>query len=758
MKIVVISRRQLAIVIFAAALLVLLGYFLPLLGHIAQAVGLFFIPGICIISLSRLNVRRTVQFFAVAVATSIAVDLVFFGIIDLVALPLGSLDVLMPASLRVIQSIFWMALSAIVYVKGYEINLGIPSRVSARDIFLLCCGGSAIVQACVGALVLNNGGSGNWTLISYAFVGVAFLVMVGMRTLPTREVTEATLVILGIVLLLSNALRSSYISAADINYEYQIASMVQARGVWNPFSFHDAFMACLSSSLLPVVISNSWGLALMAVFRFVMPVVFALIVVLVMDLARLLVSERGAIAATFIFIAQPAFQQWVSIPVRVEVAFLLFALSLWALLIPQVNGESRVTLFWLASIGMVISHYTTSYIACFFYFIALLVRRLARRRERKMSRSLNARVLKFDARALNWLGVLIITAIAIVWYGPATGNGKPVVTDYAVQTAQSLPKIFDASSQEQGQSPLSGFGLLSTNQPKEGVVTYIQQTTSQYQSQYGVTSLLGPLSSSASVTSVQPTSVATHHPWITIVPTIRSAAKVFALLLIAIGTIGLWRRKIWDLALIFAISAVLSAVILVVIPFVSVEYDLNRLFQQLLVLMSPVMIIGAQATWRREWRYKPLVAGGLILIYFSLLSRAAFQLSGGSDISMTFNNRGSDYQNYYVSNTDIAASQWLVSQWQGDQEKKLVYADQVGSTRLRLVAPLSLSSDVKLDLLPSTFVKGSYLFLDSTNISTLQTVRVYGSQNLRISIALNYFDNHLNRVYSTSDTAVYTGR
>ena len=124
---------------------------------------------------------------------------------------------------------------------------------------------------------------------------------------------------------------------------------------------------------------------------------------------------------------------------------------------------------------------------------------------------------------------------------------------------------------------------------------------------------------------------------------------------------------------------------------------------------------------------------------------------------MTFNNRGSDYANYYVADTDISAARWLSDQWESNKKKPLVFADQSASNRLRLVAPVALSQHVKLDLLPSTFVKGSYLFLDSTNILTGGMVRIYGNQTIG-SRSTSSTLMTLNRVYSTSNTAVYTGR
>jgi uncharacterized membrane protein len=412
---------------------------------------------------------------------------------------------------------------------------------------------------------------------------------------------------------------------------------------------------------------------------------------------------------------------------------------------------------------MVLSHYTTSYLACFFYIVTLAVRRLAWRRADKLRHadklppSFNKPSPSLYGKVLSWPSVIVITVVALAWYGPITEHSEPIIAQYAAQTVQSLPSMFDPSVQEAGQTPLSGFGLLSRSHPKDVVGTYIQQTTKQYQAQYGPASLLGPPSSSAAVGSVNLTPIPVHKPWITFVPMLRSAAKVIALLLIAVGAIVLWRRRTFELSQVFAMSAVLSSIILVMIPFVSVDYDLNRLFQQFLVLMAPIMVVGAAVLWQRPWRYKPLLAGGLVILYFSLLSRAAFQLTGGPNISMTFNNRGWDYTHYYVSDTDISGGRWLVSQWESEKKKTLFYADQVASTRLRLVAPLSLSAEVKPDLLPSTFVKGSYLFLDSANVSALGTVSSSGNEALSLSIDFKYFNSHLNRVYSTSDTAVYTG-
>ena len=140
MKAIAISHRLLAAIVFAAAVIIPIGYFVPLLGHVVQTIGLFFFPGACIVSLSRLNVRRMVLLFVITVAASIGVDLVVFGAVDLVTLALGSRTALTDSNLKITQTFFWLALSVVIYFAGDEVKLSfllgllpvMPSCFSAR--------------------------------------------------------------------------------------------------------------------------------------------------------------------------------------------------------------------------------------------------------------------------------------------------------------------------------------------------------------------------------------------------------------------------------------------------------------------------------------------------------------------------------------------------------------------------------------------------------------------------------------------------
>lgn len=742
-----VPRRMLVAMLAAVALLPLV-VLAPVAQAAIQTVGLLLIPGICAISFSRTHLRGPVLLLAVVVALSVAAHLLVIGAIDVVSLWLGWRSTLEPSSLQVELSLFWFLLAVAVHLFGHDMAVQMPRRPGTGDLIVLCCAGSALVQAQAGALILNNGGSGRFALVSYGFVAACFVSMILLPTRPTRDTTHLVLVWLAVALLWSNSLRSPYLSGVDINYEYQIATMVQAHGVWDPASLRDAFMACLSSSLFPVVFSNIAGIPMMVVFKVAMPLLFSLIAVFVFEIGSVFVGDRGAIAAVFFFLAQPGFQQWLSIPVRQEVALLLFAVSLWALLTRGLDRSSRITFFWISSVGMLFSHYSTVYVACFIFFVALGFEFVLGR--------LRRRVIRQERRVLNVVGVVALSAGAVIWYGPATTHTY-AVAEFASHSTAGLRHIFDPSVQQPGQSAFKGFGLFTAEPQQNLVSTYVRETTRDYRARYGSAALLGPPSSAANVGATLLAGGQGREPWASLLPPLRSLAKILGLLVLSVGVVRVWRT--WghaDMARVLVGGAFLTGVVLVLLPFVSISYDLMRLYQQLLVLLAPMVVIGAATIFRRSSQHKPLIGSTLLVVYFALLSRATFQLGGGSDVSMTFSNRGWDYSIYYVAPQDVSAAAWLATQWRNDANRPLVFADSVAASKLRLVAPVALSAKVKPDLLPATYVRGSYMYLDRTNLTLGGTViRDWRGRTLSMTVNRRYFDEHLNRVYSTSSSAVY---
>jgi len=735
------------LVLFVVAVAVLsLAVRVPILAAPVQVLGLLFIPGLCAVSLGRLRGRGPVELGVVVMAASVAADLVLLGALDLASLPLAGFRPLDRPRLEWELAAIWLVLALAVYRFGDDLVVRIPRRPTRGDLLVVSCAGSAVVQAVAGAWILNRGGPGGFAVVAYLFVAAAFVLMVWPSVRRTTDMQQFGLVLLAMALLLSNSLRSPVLSGNDANVEFQIASMVQAQGTWDPAMFRDAFMACLSSSLFTVVLSNLSGLALMLVFKVAMPALFALIAAFVFGIARRLLSERGAVAATFFFIVQPGFQQWVSIPVRQEVALLLFAASVWALLTPGLSRPNRVVFFWLASLGMLVSHYSTVYIACLIYLVALAVDFVSSRRPGGAPAQ--------EPRVLNLLGVLALGAGAIVWYGPVTTQTYAVV-DFLVHSANGLRGIFDPSVQQQGQSVFSGFGIFGSPQ-RSLVPAYVKETTDAYRATYAPGSLLGPPGSAAHIRATALVGAPVHQPWASFIPELRAVAKVLALVLVAIGAVSLGRRRdAPEVARTLTLGALLAGAFLVLLPFISISYDLMRLYQQLLVLLAPALVLGA-ARLRRPSRHRLLYGSALLVVYFALLSRLAYQLSSGPDVSMTFNNRGWDYATYYVHPQELAAGRWLANRWRAAGNRPLVFADSVAASRLRLVSPLALSARVKPDLLPTTFVRGSYLYLDQTNIALGGTViRDWKNTTLSLTLDRRFFDAHLNRVYSTSGAAVY---
>jgi uncharacterized membrane protein len=752
-----IPRRLLTVMAITPGIVLPLAFIWPLFVSVLQTVGTMVIPGIALISITGIRPRGLMQFCALVLAGSLALNILVFGATDLAMLGVGWSTPLAPWSLWLMQSTFWFGLAIAVHKFGDDVNCRMPGRLTTWEVLLLCAAVSAVVQSSAGALILNGGGTGFFAIAAYCFIA-AVMYAVLLRPPATRDVADATVTLLAVALLLSNALRSPYLSARDINHEYQLASLVQDQTFWNPIGFSDSFMACLSSSLYPVALSNISGLPLLMVFKIALPAIFAFIAVFVLDFARTFVSERGALAAVLFFVVQPGFQQWISIPVRQEVAFLLLSVAIWALITGGISRRSRQIYFWLAIITTLLSHYSTIYVACIVFTLTVILFRWYSRR-----RMLPA---PQERQVLTGIGVLMLAVGAVVWYGPVTTHTY-AQAEFASYSVRDIQNLFDPSVQQNGQSAFSGFGLFETPPSTRRLIPeYMAGATADYKGRYGSSRILGSDWSSTSTKLAELDGPPVREPWHSVLPRVRVIAKVLALILVGVGFLVIWRRhRTKDLPGILAMSAFLSGVVLVLLPFISIGYDLMRLYQQLLLLLSPLLVIGARTIFSRHRRYQYALGATLLVAYFALLSRVSFQIAGGTDVSMTFNNRGWDYSVYYVSDTDVMTAAWLQTQIATAMRSPvrynkfwpLVYADSAAAARIQIAAPIELQARLRDDLLPSTFVDGSYLFLDHVNISQKVTIKQYRNTDIPIPLVspYRYFDRHLNRVYSTSDTAVY---
>jgi uncharacterized membrane protein len=212
-----------------------------------------------------------------------------------------------------------------------------------------------------GAIRLNNGASNILTMIMFGLTGLLTIVLIVRKDL--RTLYPYALFMSALAVLLSTSLRGWGLTGHDIIHEYQVFNTVANDGFWKAVTeHHDPYSACLSITILPAILLNISHIIDVYIFKAVFQVIFALIVVFIYAISMKITNRRRiAFLTALIFILFPPFLNDMPFLNRQEIALLFFTS---AVLVAFYRGTyvKASRLVPLLLLGVVFSHYTTSYV------------------------------------------------------------------------------------------------------------------------------------------------------------------------------------------------------------------------------------------------------------------------------------------------------------------------------------------------------------------------------------------------------------
>jgi len=214
--------------------------------------------------------------------------------------------------------------------------------------------------AAAGAVRLDNGhGHGAAVAATDACVLVLIAALV-FASLLRKSLLSMILYAAGLAIMWSVSLRGAIVPGFDIASEYYDLHQTVVAGIWHAAHPGDAYGAMLSVTILPAMLHFLSGVPVVLVFKVVYPAIGALLPVAVFNLARRILSRRWAFAAATFSLVQ-AFPELPSVA-RQEIATLLFAALLAAMLDARIPRRSQWALVALLGLAMVVSHYSTTYV------------------------------------------------------------------------------------------------------------------------------------------------------------------------------------------------------------------------------------------------------------------------------------------------------------------------------------------------------------------------------------------------------------
>lgn len=639
------------------------------------------------------------------------------------------------------------------------------------------------ILATLGAIVLNNGGSNILTLILLGAIAVYSLLLVLFRDKIAVDLYPYAIFFIAIASLFTTSLRSWYITGHDVEREFYIFQLTNAHHIWNMAFYQDAYNACLSITILPTILTNLLSIQDMYVYKVIFQILFATSPILVFFIMRNYTAPVLAFLSAFIFMSFPTFFNDMSMINRQEIGFIFFGLVLYMMLLSELSLSIRKILFIIFALSVVVSHYSTNFVllvlVTFVYVLTLII-------SLPFVKNTFARLLPKSHITLKntftnkkFLGlplILLLFLMTYFWNNLYTNSSDHVGSVFSEVISSILVKsntkssdlsysIFFAPKQDPKQqlqeyidsitqsAESINSGKASTNQ------FYSKSITSKYSSYPLPQERLAPTPLGNWLSSF-------HIPVFNIQTGLRSLSASFMQISVFIGLLAVFflkKKEPFDVQhlllffkkrpkkpldmqyLLLCFGALFLLVLETVVPVLSIEYGILRMFQQLLFILSlPIVLAVYSILFFVKEQKRILFTGIIAIIFFLNLTGFISHLTGDYYPQMPLDNSGLYYDAYYVHKSDVVAIVWLSK---NNIKNEPVQADLTGTNKLLTYGDI----DALNGIFPPVIRKNAYVYQEvSIHIEVIidNTVLIFNSSK-------SFLDDNKDLVYSNGQVNIY---
>lgn len=605
-----------------------------------------------------------------------------------------------------------------------------------------------------GAQLINNGGP---PIITMLAIGTTVL-LITIVTMARNKIHDSMypFVLYGIALasILMFTARTNHIIGWDIHEEFQVFQLTYNNSSWSPQNlFGNAYNACLSITILPTILKSLLGLGGETIFKMIPPLIFSLTPLAIYIAARVYANPIKSFMIALVFVVQIWFMMVMPELMRQQIAMFLFALLVMTITAPDNSKAQQRTLFLLLSIGIVVSHYSTSYMfgaLLVIYGVLLLLLKTALWRKVSLSHTITAPLA---------IAVIIATVFWNIQYTVSSTN----LSSTGTNVFANMKNIFSSETLKSGAERII-FKPIPVTSPEKALKNY-QTVTKNFKEKHPQFDYY-PESSYAGYAPIpvaQTDKAGLHIPYAKeAAGKLTQIMKVFISLLFPLIGLGAllyrrYREKKPDTYLVLALSTLPLLALILFLPLLKLTYNIERVYMQSLVLLAYPTIIGAFVLLRRS-RYAHGLVATLLILFFLQSSGLITQIVGGT-AQLNLNSDGPGYTKYAVNMGEVTSAQWLAKH---RNKSHPVHADEVAN--LRLVSYGLINNEVLFDIYPSTIAKNGYVYESSANLHMGSTGTAYNlltDANVRSGLGYtvyeypkNFIEDNKNAIYSSGSSRI----
>jgi uncharacterized membrane protein len=703
---------------------------IPIFRQVLGFIFLAFIPGFLI--LRAFKIER--QHLAEIIVLSVGLSLAFLMLVGVLMNELGSLGILNnPLATDTLSIVINVVIACICVVSYFTNNeyKGIHPQNWGKFWrylpFLLLP-----ILSIIGVLFVSYFHSNLFSISVIVLIAIVFV----SSALRSRLSSYYPLILISIVLavLLSSSLMSNYLYGDDVQSEFRTFTTTKNALFWNPQNYmtiqQSSDNSMLSITILPTMLSNLLNIEPTWIFKIIYLIIFSLVPIGLYELYRRQWNERVAFVSVFFFVANYVFftgTLGVTKQIIGELFYVILFLELLAIDANRYKSSWVILIF--ALFGLVVSHYSMDFIFIILIFSTWIGTRIFRK---KIVSKINNSIIVFTS------------CIVFFWY------------IYIVPTASA--------------GPFQKF------------VGVIRTTFNSFFSEFLQTSSRGDAVQNALGVTASPTML--HN--------IGTILYDLTILVILIGFISLLfiakkDKTKREYTLLISVNIILL-ILAVILPRFADFLSIGRLYEILLILLSPLFVLGTDAVFnalkkigkRKNLKiqnihireaYSITLALIIAIPFFLFQTGLVYEITGDPlPSSYTLSYYKMQSSSLLIPESDFFSAQWLSAYC--DINSLPTYSDTIagshvlasytninpGSVFLLSNTTQAIRADGVLSNLALKDTGTSYIYLRQFNVQS-HTVWWYEQKGLYFNLTqlpiLNSTQAFVNKIYSNGGSEVY---
>ncbi len=648
---------------------ILIIYDVPILRQIFGFIFLLLLPGFLFLKI--LNVKSSfLVTFLLSWGVSLSILMLFGLFFNNIMLSYGHERPLSTNSLLISFNIICITLSAIGSLykkenscKSFLLNRNFETlRLNTFEKAFLLVPSLFPALGAFGIHMMNTTNDNRMVFILFFLISIYLIFICLYNQKFSNNLYPIFIYLISFSIIILLPLRSNHLIGIDTHAEFYFFQTTLNNLHWKPFAY-STLDSTLSISLLPTICQSMLNISPEFLFRILFPIIYSISPLIIYAISKKYIEDLYAFLAACFFMFHWIFL-WTEYNARTSLAILFFMLAILILFDDKVTSLQKKYLLFLFTASCVVSHYSTTYI--FFFLIIstfLIIKLLSTKYQLKKPISLTYGILFF--------------ALIFLWYSLITEKAFSSGILFIKSIFLNIHHFFLEDARSAAAQSVLGKNIGQKDIPHkiEFVLTWM------------------------------------HFSLIAIgISTLIINYKQMSFQEIYIEKSEFLKQKFEVTYSIFSVLCVFLLIVIIMLPFVSRGYGMERLYTLTIIFLSTFFIIGA-IILAKYVKIKPFIPIIIVLVLY------LFSITGITynifDVprSILLNSDGEQYDQYYVHDQESAGAKWLKKY----NEPKMVNTDFFGDQILLSQATYSRDLIDETALFSRDTINGS-MFLRYYNV------------------------------------------